>query len=560
MRYIKTRYVLFITAALTVLVSYCSFDNPQTSGGTTTETTNGCVIGSLKTIDGSPANQTIVKLIKSHYNPVKDGPVPDSLIDTTGDAGEFAFHVAGGGIFNIEGVQRSSQEGILIPGVMVKDSDTTIISSGTIRKTGSIKILLPQNRDTAQAYIYIRGTTICAMLNDTTRFALIGSVPAGIIPSVYYAVANRTASQETIADSVTVAPGVTTIIGYQMGKHSAKIVFNTTASGADIAGTVTNFPALIRLREDNFDFAQAKADGGDLRFAKSNGAPLPYEIERWDLSVRQAEVWVKIDSVYGNDSTKFIIMFWGDSAAAGISNGESVFDTADGFSGVWHLSGAGNKTALDATYHHYDGTPSDTAPQTTEGVIGSALQFDGNVNGLVMKNTATSPLNFPRPGTYTFSAWVSIDTVFEEDEFIAGKGHYQYALRIKGSKSTPAAMFALHEYYHNPVYGTDMKYAPVVMQQWKHITGIRTKDKSYLYIDGECVDSTGMVIPIAISPADSTDFSIGRCGAPVNGNNYLPFKGMIDEVRIAKVAFSADWVKLSFMNQQSNDKLVKLIK
>jgi hypothetical protein len=312
--------VLFITAALTVLVSYCSFDNPQTSGGTTTETTNGCVIGSLKTIDGSPANQTIVKLIKSHYNPVKDGPVPDSLIDTTGDAGEFAFHVAGGGIFNIEGVQRSSQEGILIPGVMVKDSDTTIISSGTIRKTGSIKILLPQNRDTAQAYIYIRGTTICAMLNDTTRFALIGSVPAGIIPSVYYAVANRTASQETIADSVTVAPGVTTIIGYQMGKHSAKIVFNTTASGADIAGTVTNFPALIRLREDNFDFAQAKADGGDLRFAKSNGAPLPYEIERWDLSVRQAEVWVKIDSVYGNDSTKFIIMFWGDSAAAGISN------------------------------------------------------------------------------------------------------------------------------------------------------------------------------------------------------------------------------------------------
>lgn len=214
-----------------------------------------------------------------------------------------------------------------------------------------------------------------------------------------------------------------------------------------------------------------------------------------------------------------------------------------------------------ATSRHYDGTPSDTAPQSIPGVIGSALQFDGKASGLVMKNSAAGPLNFPRPGTYTFSAWVSVDSVYDEDEFIAGKGHDQYALRVKGVTSVPANMFALHEYIDAPVYGTDIRYAPVITRQWKFIVGIRSAAQSYLYIDGTCVDSTGMVVSGRKSVQDSTSFSIGRCGASyaslTNAIDYLPFKGKIDEVRIAGIACSADWVKLCYMNQKAGDKLLR---
>jgi hypothetical protein len=96
MKYSKSQYILAVTAAFSMLISYCSFDNPQMSGGTTTETTNGYISGTLGKIDGAPARQTVVKLIESDYDPVKDGPVPDSLVDTTGEDGEFNFHVAGG--------------------------------------------------------------------------------------------------------------------------------------------------------------------------------------------------------------------------------------------------------------------------------------------------------------------------------------------------------------------------------------------------------------------------------------------------------------------------------
>jgi hypothetical protein len=537
----------------------CSFDNPQMSGGTTTESTNGYITGSLEKVDGTPARQTIVKLIESNYDPVKDGPVPDSLVDTTDERGKFAFHVAGGKTFNIEGRQCSSGEGILISGVLVQTNDTVIVPSGSIRKTGSIKIMHPMDIDTTDTYIYIRGTTIYATVNGTSDFVLLESVPAGTTPSLYYSGNSSSAVPKVIADSVSIAPGATTVIAYQAWRYSAKLFLNTTASGAGVDGMVTNFPLLIRLNESNFDFAQAKAEGGDLRFTKSSGTTLPYEIERWDVTAHQAEVWVKVDTVYGNDSTHFIKMFWGNPEAAGISNSESVFDTADGFSGVWHLTGAGNSTARDATGHHYDGTPSDTAPQSTAGIIGGAVQFDGKSNGLLMKNTANSPLNFPRPGTYTFSAWVIVDSVYIGDEFIAGKGINQFALRIKGNQSIPSNMFALQEYYDSPVNGTDMRCSPVVVQQWKYVVGIRDTLKSRLFIDGICADSTGTLYPVMSDYKDSVDFSIGRC-IPPDTINYLPFKGKIDEVRVAGVAFSEDWVKLSFMNQKPVDKLIRFEK
>jgi hypothetical protein len=99
------------------------------------------------------------------------------------------------------------------------------------------------------------------------------------------------------------------------------------------------------------------------------------------------------------------------------------------------------------------------------------------------------------------------------------------------------------------------------MRQWKYLVGVRDTAGSYLFIDGRCVDSTGMIINGGGNPADTTNFSIGRCGAAfassTNANDYLPFKGKIDEVRIASVRFSADWIKLSYMNQKNPDALVR---
>jgi hypothetical protein len=548
---------LFLCLSTFVSLLFCT--KLSVDGGSGSTTTNGFVTGSILDSNGNPASLTVVRLLPNTFDPVKDAPLPDSLIDTTTSSGKYCFAVPENITYNLQAQQITGDRCALITGVSVPESDTIKVPATKLAEPGAISINLPDSMNISGAYAYIPGTTFFVRLD--INGACIPEIPAGSIPAIYYGRMSND-GYTVVTTNILVSSGDTvSVFNNGIWAHSKNLYLNTSATGADITSNIINFPILIRLNSGNFDFSQAQPTGSDIRFNKADGSRLPYEIERWDRSGSRAEIWVKIDTVYGNNENQYITMYWGAPETLSISNGPEVFDTAAGFLGVWHLAESGNTTAFDATAHHYDGTPSDSAPQTTEGVIGNALQFDGNSNGLVMKNTAKSPLNFPRPGTYTFSAWVSVDTVLIEDQLIAGKGFDQYALRIKGSPNMSAGMFALHEYVGAPIYGTELRQAPVVVRQWKYMVGIRDIAGSYLFIDGKCVDSIGTIIYGGGDPADTTNFSIGRCAtsfvSTTNPNDYLPFRGKVDEVRIARGRFSADWIKLSYMNQRPDDMLIK---
>jgi hypothetical protein len=546
-------FALFPALACTVALS-CSISSLEMAGGSTS-TPNERVMGKLFFSTGAPAPRTVVQLIPSAYDQIKGIPLASLPTDTTDDSGAYSFATVDSGTYTIQAVQLDNRTRSLITGIHV-DRDTIVVPADTLRVPGTIKLFLPPGINSTLGYIYIPGTSYVVFLNNRTDFIVLDSVPANVIPALSYSTIQST-STTTIRYSISINSHDTTVVWNPLWKYSRTLVLNTTVAGADVSGDVMDFPVLVRLKSGNFDFSQEKTGGADIRFTKSDNTFLPYEVERWNSAQSRAEIWVKIDTVRGNDNAQSITMYWGNENAVDNSNGPAVFDIAEGFIGVWHLAG---NSALDATYHHYDGSPSATAPQVIQGIAGPALQFDGIENGILMKNTSAGPLNFSRPGTYTFSAWVSVDSVYDEDEFIAGKGLDQYALRIKGSKSIPASMFALHEYFGSPVYGTEMRYGPVAMQQWKYMVGVRDTAGSYLFIDGRCVDSSGMLLYGGGNPVDTANFSIGRCGAVFNGNDYLPFKGKIDEVRIASVRFSADWIKLSYMNQKPVDMLIQFAK
>ena len=50
------------------------------------------------------------------------------------------------------------------------------------------------------------------------------------------------------------------------------------------AASETDFPALVRLDKDWFNFSQAQPKGEDIRFATSTGTALAYEIDQWDAA------------------------------------------------------------------------------------------------------------------------------------------------------------------------------------------------------------------------------------------------------------------------------------
>ena len=548
---------------VSALILSCS--NLSVAGGSGSEVRT--LYGSLITPDGKPAQNTQVTLVSSDYDPASGKPIPDSLLDTTDKNGRYSLKVPAPGLYNIQAVDNSNIMRVLIAGVMVQGESTEAVQ-GILENPGAVKVVIPDGLDTNYGYLYIPGTTVYSLLSKISGGSVVlDSVPASVHLAVYYAVKGSSAQPQLVRDSIVVVPGSVTTIQYVGWKFSKKLRLNTTAAGANVAGNVTDFPVLIRLNGSNFNFSQARPDGADIRFTKADNTPVPYEIERWDATLRSAEIWVKLDTVFGNDSSHLITMYWGastvgstgspqGSATASLSNSAAVFDTANGFQGVWHMNEPNGLVAQDATGNHYDGTPSDTAPAAAEGAIGLAQEFDGVSNYLQMIGTSASKLNFPENGNYSLSAWVYVDTLVDSTtHVIASKGHEQYYLKLYWD----IQHWEFAE-YHDKVGWQVSSYAPAVARVWKFLVGVRDGNNQYLYLDGQLVTSGyGLAGDTSVARNTADDFSIGKYlrYAAYTGQGYSWFDGKIDEVRISSRSLGADWIKLCYMNQKDPDVLLK---
>jgi hypothetical protein len=538
----------FLLCSLSPLAGGTDFPNTRT------------VSGKLYSVNGTPAGDAVVRLIPFAYNPVVDKPLPDSLSDTTDEIGRYYLQINNNGIYNIVSVLSSAKTRSLIAGVNVSNGSVDV-RPDTLKTPGAIKVLMFPDLDTTNGYVYLPGTFFWARVRNGT--ATIDSVPAGFIPAVYYANLDDSTRNHVVWSNFIVSSKDTSIIAdFTSWKYSKKVQFNTTSSGAGVTGPVTGFPVLVRLTSSNFDFSLANSDGSDIRFAKPDNTPQPFEIERWDPALKQAEIWVKVDTVYGNDSTHFITMYWGASTATSASNSAAVFDTANGFQGVWHLC----QTAKDATTNHYNGTLSDTAPSPAAGSIGLGFSFDGLANSIAMIGTAAGKLNFSQNGFYTISAWVFADTIgnlapndtssTHFDMTIVSKDNCQYALKTRNSG------WEFFEYANKA--GWQGSFAPAARNAWKYVVGIRQGTRQYLYVDGQCVvDSVSSTRPFADPRSTIADVTIGKMPGKQNpssatdGPGYY-FKGIIDEVRISNVSQSADWIKLCYMSQKPTSALVTI--
>lgn len=254
-------------------------------------------------------------------------------------------------------------------------------------------------------------------------------------------------------------------------------------------------------------------------------------------------------------------MYWGNPGASAQSSGSMVFDTANGFQGVWHLKENGNDPVLDATANHYNGTAYNmTGDSPIPGTIGNARAFNGDSSYITMPNTAYSKLNFSENGYYSVSAWVYLDTSDGASHCIVSKGYEQYYLRSTYISMSVPAMSPLWEFVE---FSETVKWqtsnTPASVKQWVLLTGVRQESKQLLYCNGALVDSAIDVWSNAVSRNTTNDLTIGRVAksvtVPIN-EGYCYFKGGIDEVRIISTVQSPDWVKLCYMNQRSDDRLV----
>jgi hypothetical protein len=248
-----------------------------------------------------------VSLIPSDHDPVSDPLLPSSSIVTTDTHGSYVVIAPDSGYYTIDAVSYRGTRSIRFNVKAVRES-VTVVPVDTLHTPGALRLPLPEESEAGDGYVYVPGSFISAVFTDLRDKIEIDSVPAGILPAMFIAW-NEGIQRKVIRYDIQVMPGETMLIANTQWSHRRKMCLNTSSTGAGVAVDVYNFPLLVRLHSGNFDFSDARADGGGLLFTGHDGAVLSFGIERWDPAGNRAEIWVKVDTIRGDDSVQTITMY-----------------------------------------------------------------------------------------------------------------------------------------------------------------------------------------------------------------------------------------------------------
>jgi hypothetical protein len=323
-----------------------------------------------------------------------------------------------------------------------------------------------------------------------------------------------------------VAQPATGATPYQGWQHSGSVFVLTTPEGAQLptSAAETDFPLLVRLHRDFFDFKQAQAQGDDIRFSTSTGVALPYQIEAWDAAQGVASIWVRVPTIKGN-ARQELKLYWGKAAAVSASSGPSVFNAANGYVSVWHM----NEQVKDEV-----GTldSKDVGTTATAGMVGPARHLAGRQGVFGGDKIPNYPAG---SSSHTTEAWFRAE---KPNVTVLAWGNEQAQGKVVMHYRSPPHV-SMDCYFS----GANVKSSsPLSVSEWVHAVHTYRQGETRIYINGvlDGTNSGGTSLAIK-SPAK---LWIG------GWYNRYDFDGDIDEVRISSVARSADWVKLEYENQK----------
>ena len=321
---------------------------------------------------------------------------------------------------------------------------------------------------------------------------------------------------------------------------------NISFPGYAGATTLTDFPVLVKFSAElnNFKYSDCKvANGGDLRFSLPDGTLLQSEVDTWDPNGTSL-VWVKVPQF--NRQAKIIAHY---GCATPVAVTPSSVWSAD-YVGVWHLNESGVPMAESSGVS----TPFSTEGGSgivyaATGAIGGAVDFSGGTGFARLSADDDDDLDGFKD--FTFEAWTK-----QESEPPATYA-YIIAKRIKNEEDVAYFLYnnysSTADWKHgrnicgftengvNPTYlvGTGHNMTPV-WGEWCHQAFVRdtTANQGYGYVDGVVVNGAAAGSGNVFSSTSA--LHLGNSHA-----NNNTFNGLIDELRISRVARSADWIQAS---------------
>jgi len=349
---------------------------------------------------------------------------------------------------------------------------------------------------------------------------------------------------------------------YALWPYDTALYINTTSEGAATNNTVTDFPLLITLTGDNFDFSQwAYPDNGaDLRFSSAEGEQLNYHIEYWHNGAGTedtASVWVQVPTIEGNRSDQYITMHWGMSDVSSRSDPELVFNTDDSFQAVYHLNEEGNSTAggyADASGNGFDATGTNLLSDADVAGIAGAGQYSEGLEtpaqSIILPLDATAGLS-----DFTVSLWINTTENGSDTPCILGfESGTGNDFRVGTNDG--------NLYYEADLGGTGNEIwqsaSAVNDNQWHHLALVHEANTAVrLYLDGEHISAGNDVSSDGSVLANQALRIMAQNGPSVTIDR--PHEGIYDEIRIETTARSTDWIKLSYETQRKDSRTLSTV-
>lgn len=280
-----------------------------------------------------------------------------------------------------------------------------------------------------------------------------------------------------------------------------------------------------------------KTNGGDILFTSDDGTTkLKHEIEKYVSTTGELVAWVKVPTLKYNTDTD-LYMYYGYASASDQEDPTNVWDS--NYEGVWHLEedpSGSSPQMLDSTTNNHDGTSngSMTSSDQVLGMIDGSLDFDGSNDYLDIG----SAQSWPTSGI-TLQGWVKAET--------AHSG-FPISLELTSGSGKGATLQVLS--------GQTFRFGLGNGSSWTELETNKTYDVGVFYHFVATWDGTTKKIFIDGVQDGNTQNMSGsisyNTGTSFIGIGWLTgglFNGILDEIRVSKIARSSDWIVTEFNNQ-----------
>lgn len=513
---------------------FCSSKNDVAGPGGSSETQNGFTC-TVYLPDGTAAAGVLVRVRPSNYTVFTSDQIKSSeltVIDTFTDGeGRLTIKSIENGRYFVEiNDQKSNAALILLNADSTLQTDTV-----TLHPYAQIRGKL----DTGYArlkHVQITGLERTVEIQNGTY--AFNDLPEGTYTLSF--ISEEPGIPLLTVDSVYVQSNQVTVVGY---KYTEEIIINTTSNGANISEDVYNFPLLLRI--DMKKLQINPEDSVQFCFTKGDGTTLPHQVELIDFKNEASVIWIKVDTVKGNDSDHIYMHYRKGITEQDVSESE-VFDSRM-YAGVWHLSELSNNEIngyKDATVHGRNGTGQNMLTgEAVQGIIGRCQNFNGvdqyiKISGLL-----------DRSGSLTISAWVNSNDTSGEIVTIGDDAGFRIF-----SDSIGSGIYSYYSLVDNYSWQKVNTYASIAGSLWHHIAFVIDSSAGFvsIFIDAVLHNRYSMAGEIVYNKSSDDTF----LGLGIREPNL--FQGYMDEVRIYNKAIDENRLKLCLENQKKEQKLITI--